>query len=147
MSNKSPHEKFAPNWEILEAESESILRRPKYNNFKIIMFSLYTLVGLAITAWGGRILSTVDHNSPEVSVGYATLSFGLAIVGFGFTFFGFKRDRETENVTAGIYLLLKNTVRGQDAVMPSKNSADDLPEHGPWCACYCKVASLKAKSE
>ena len=138
---------LTPSWPDLDTDSIKILQRKTMNKAKIAAFSIYMVVGLGFAGWGFRTLLEVSSSSPETNVAFSVVAFGLAIVGFGFAFSGFARDKEIENVTAGIYLLLRNSIIGQDAVSPSENSGNVLPEHGPWCACYCTVANLNSGSE
>lgn len=132
-------------WPELDADSLKILQRKRVDGRKVFAFSIYMALGLGFGIWGFTTLLEAKADSPEASVAWSVVSFALAIIGFGFAFFGFVRDKEIENVTAGIYLLLRVSINGQGLVMPSENSPDDIPEHGPWCKCHCTVVDLKTE--
>ncbi|MGP9490601.1 hypothetical protein ACT3UD_18210 [Glutamicibacter sp. 287] len=166
MNIHSNRDKFLVNWQKLDRQSMSLGRRTKYYKYRIAAFIIYILAGLVIADFGGSMLATppIGTTDPsvapnEASLGYATLSFGVAIVAVGFTFLGFQRDKGMEEVTAGTYLLLRAMLEEDNPALSVAKveteccdsyqcqCADELPAHGRSCECHCMVADLQSKGE
>lgn len=126
----------------------AIINRSKSNRYKRIAFWIYILTGIAVFALGGYLLATNGNEESLATLGYAVLAFGVSILAMGFTFIDSKRDQELEDVTAGIYTLLRNCViPGETKHHLYKfvsgccdfDHCDCQPDPCCSCGCYCTV--------